>query len=103
ITPQHQAFNQSERHGLWGRLENAIFEDVDVDNLRVSVMGGPLFRDNDIHFRGIFIPRAFWKLIALVDSADGNTKVKAFVLTQDDLLDDIEALELDEFRLFQVS
>jgi endonuclease G len=25
ITPQHESFNQSEKHGLWGELENAIF------------------------------------------------------------------------------
>jgi endonuclease G len=103
ITPQHQSFNQSQRHGLWGQLENAIFEDVDVENLHVSVMGGPLFRNDDIPFRGILIPRDFWKLIAFVDAADHQLKVKVFVLTQDDLLNDIEALELDEFRLFQIS
>ncbi len=30
-------------------------------------------------------------------------KVKAYVLTQRDLLNDLEALELDPFRLYQVS
>ncbi len=39
ITPQLDDFNQSKQHGLWGELENAIFEDVDVDNLKVSVLG----------------------------------------------------------------
>lgn len=103
ITPQHEAFNQSQRHGLWGELENAIFEDVDVDNLRVAVMGGPLFKDTDRTYRGVRIPSDFWKLLAFVDAADKQLKVKAYILTQDNLLDDIEALELDPFRLFQVS
>jgi endonuclease G len=103
ITPQHQAFNQSERSGLWGKLENAILEEVDVENLRVSVMGGPLFSDTDMKYREARIPGSFWKLIAFVDTAEKKFKVKAYVLSQKDLLNDIEALELDAFRLWQVS
>jgi endonuclease G len=103
ITPQHEAFNQSSKAGLWGELENAIFEDVDVEDLKISVMGGPIFRDDDTEFRGVPLPREFWKLIAFQDSADGEFKVRAYVLTQRDLLTDLEALELDPFRLFQVS
>lgn len=103
ITPQHQAFNQSERHGLWGLLEDAIYEDVSVENLLVSVFAGPVFKKNDPEYRGIRIPRDFWKVITYVDSEDGKLKVKAYLLTQDNLMDDIEALELDPFRLYQVS
>ncbi len=102
ITPQHQAFNQSERHGLWGMLENAILEDVDVENLRVSVFGGPVFRKDDLVYRDVKIPRDFWKVIAYRDTGGAEPKVAAYVLTQDNLLDDIEALELDPFRLYQV-
>lgn len=103
IAPQHQAFNQSERHGLWGRLENAILEEADVENLRVSVMGGPIFKETDQVYRGVAIPTDFWKVIAFVDTTDARLKAKAYVLTQDDLMNDIEALELDEFRIWQVS
>jgi len=102
ITPQHQAFNQSERHGLWGMLENAILEDVDVEDLRVSVFGGPVFRKDDLVYRNVKIPRDFWKVIAYRDADDAKLKGAAYVLTQDNLLDDIEALELDPFRLYQV-
>ncbi len=102
ITPQHQAFNQSGKQGLWGELENAIFEEVDVSNLRLSLLGGPIFRTNDPTYRGIKIPRSFWKLIAYIDGADDTLKVKAYVLSQNDLLSDIEAFELDQFRLYQV-
>jgi endonuclease G len=101
ITPQHQRFNQSERHGLWGLLENAIYEDVDVENLRVSVMGGPILKDDDMKYRGIKVPDEFWKVIAYVEK--GILKAQAYVLSQADYLNDIEALELDEFRLWQVT
>ena len=103
ITPQHESFNQSSRGGLWGQLENAILEDVDVEDLKVSVMAGPIFHRNDPTHRDVQIPREFWKLIAYRDTEDDRFKVRAFVLTQRDLLTDIEALELDEFHVFQIS
>lgn len=103
IAPQHEAFNRSSAHGIWGELENAVFADVEVEGLRVSVLGGPIFSDEDPIHRGVPIPRQFWKLVAYTDSEDGAFKVRAFVLTQRDLLTGLEALELDPFRVFQVS
>ncbi|GAA4888480.1 DNA/RNA non-specific endonuclease [Streptomyces coeruleoprunus] len=98
ITPQMDDFNQSGRDGIWGHLEDAVFEDVRVDQLRVSVFGGPVFHDDDRVFRGVRIPREFWKV--LVFTEDGKLKCKAFLLTQN--LELAEALDLDEFRVFQV-
>jgi len=103
ITPQHERYNQSERHGLWGELENAIYEDVEVERSRLSLAGGPIFDDDDPEYRGIQIPRSFWKVIAYIDGEDGALKAKAYVLTQNNLLDDLEAFELDPFRMYQVS
>jgi endonuclease G len=99
ITPQMDDFNQSSRGGLWGRLEDAVFEDTDVEDLKVSVFGGPVFHDDDREFRDVRIPREFWKVIVFVE--DGTLKAKGFMLTQN--LDELEALELDEFRVFQVA
>ncbi|MDX3452713.1 DNA/RNA non-specific endonuclease [Streptomyces sp. ME02-8801-2C] len=99
ITPQMDDFNQSARNGLWGKLEDAVFADVDVDDLKVSVFGGPVFQDDDHVFRGVKIPREFWKVITYTER--GELKAKAFVLTQN--LVQIESLDLEEFRVFQVT
>jgi len=99
ITPQMDEFNQSARGGLWGRLEDAVFEDTRVDDLKLSVFGGPVFRDDDREFRNVQIPREFWKLIAFVE--DNKLKAKAFLLTQS--LDELEALDLSQFKVFQVA
>ncbi|MFI2437237.1 DNA/RNA non-specific endonuclease [Streptomyces sp. NPDC018693] len=99
ITPQMDDFNQSSQNGLWGRLEDAVFADVDVDDLRISVFGGPVFQDDDRVFRGERIPREFFKVIVFTEN--GELKARAFLLTQN--LDQLEALELDEFRVFQVT
>ncbi|WP_306371286.1 DNA/RNA non-specific endonuclease [Nocardiopsis sp. CC223A] len=99
ITPQADDFNQSGRGGLWGRLEDAVFADAEVDGLRVSVFGGPVLGEDDRVYRGVRIPREYWKVIAHTEH--GRLKVAAFVLTQN--LDRLEVLELDEFRVHQVT
>ncbi|MFC7614777.1 DNA/RNA non-specific endonuclease [Actinokineospora soli] len=98
ITPQLDAFNQAARNGLWGRLEDALYEDVEVDDLKVSVIAGPVFGDDDRVYRGVPVPREFWKVIA--HTVDGQLRASAFVLTQN--LDRLETLDLDEFAVYQV-
>ncbi|GAA3064701.1 DNA/RNA non-specific endonuclease [Actinokineospora globicatena] len=98
ITPQVDDFNQSVRQGLWGRLEDALYADVEVDRLRVSVFGGPVLGADDRPYRGVALPREFWKVIASVQS--GALRASAFVLTQD--LNRVESLEFAEFRVYQV-
>lgn len=101
ITPQLDTFNQSSKHGLWGEVENAAFEDIKVEKLKVSVFGGPIFKDTDFPFHGTLVPRSFWKAIAYVE--DGTLKAKAYVLTQDNLEAKLESLGLEPFELYQVT
>jgi endonuclease G len=102
IAPQHERYNQSARKGLWGGLENLVLEQADLKDIKLSVQGGPVFGDNDIPYRGALVPRAYWKMIAYVGS-DTRLRCAAFILSQENLLNDLESLELDPFRIFQVS
>lgn len=102
ITPQHEGFNQSAAGGLWGQLENAIFEDVDVADLRISVMCGPILADGDPEYRGVRIPKSFWKVVYFRESGADGVQAKGFVLTQADLLNRVELLELPEFAVYGV-
>ncbi|MDR7159031.1 DNA/RNA non-specific endonuclease [Arthrobacter sp. BE255] len=99
IAPHMDDFNQSSKNGVWGQLEEAVFADVDVQDLKISVFGGPVFQDNDREYRGVRLPREYWKILAYVEQ--GVFKSDAFLLTQN--LNPFEALDLDEFRAFQVS
>ena len=40
ITPQMDDFNQSSQQGVWGRLENALYEDVEVEGLGSASLAG---------------------------------------------------------------
>lgn len=103
ITPQHASFNQSSAGGIWGQLEDAIFADVDLEDLRISVMGGPIFSDSDPLYRGVRLPKQFWKTLYFREQGATTLTVKAYVVTQADLLNELEALELPEFSVYEVS
>ena len=99
IAPQMDDFNQSSQHGLWGRLEDALYESVAVDELRACVLAGPVFRGDDQLYRGARLPREYWKVLAYC--REGVLDFRAFLLTQN--LDALQVLmALDEFRLYQV-
>ena len=103
MTPQHKAFNQSSSGGIWGSLENAIYADLEVYELRLSLLGGPVLRDDDREYRRVKVPKDFWKVIYFRESEGGPLRIKAYMLTQRDLLNNLEALELPEFQVYKVS
>lgn len=93
-------FNQSDQGGVWGKLEDAVFAEADVDKLRVSLFGGCVFRNEDRAYRdGIKIPREFFKVLAFVEG--GKLKAKAFLLTQN--LSGLEAFDLEPFKVYEVA
>lgn len=102
IAPQHARFNRSSRGGIWGGLENLILEEAATRDIRVSVIAGPVFRGDDPEYRGARIPRDFWKLVAY-RGQDAHLTAACFLLSQNDLLSDIETIDFDPFRLFQIS
>ncbi len=103
ITPQHAKFNQSGANGIWGMLEDAIFADIDVNDLKITVMGGPVLAETDPVYRNTKIPKQFWKIIYYRETNQAAVKAKAYLLSQADLMNQLEALDLPEFRVYEVS
>jgi DNA/RNA endonuclease G (NUC1)/membrane protein DedA with SNARE-associated domain len=103
--PQASVFNQSK--DLWVGLEDHILEYADATDQRVSVFTAPVLDDADPPYRGILIPRRFWKVAAWATSApDGAPELAAtgFVLDQTGLIPSAvaTAAPLGAFRTFQV-
>lgn len=101
-SPQHADFNQ--RQTAWAGLEDYVLENADNRDLTVSVFTGPVFADDDDLYRGILLPRQFWKVVAMVRS-DGTRSATAYLLSQAALLADLEAVEefsYGAYRTFQV-
>ena len=57
------------------------------------MFNGPVFRSTDQKYRGVQIPREFWKLVVFTNDANERAAA-AFVLTQADLIEDLK----EEFR-----
>lgn len=102
--PQASAFNQSKE--LWLGLEDHVLEFADATGRRISAFTAPVLADDDPAYRGVAIPRWFWKVIAWTDaSRDGHLGAAGFVLDQSELLDLREGVltvaPLGGFRTFQ--
>jgi endonuclease G len=105
-SPQHEVFNQGQKAAgkglrLWGNLEDHVAEHA--RGQRLSVMNGPVFRGNDREYRGIKLPREFWKVVVFTRD-DGAPGAVAFKLSQAELIDNLprEAFEPGEFQAVQV-
>jgi endonuclease G len=103
--PQHKDFNQNET--TWAGLEDYILDHAIAQDLRLSVFTGPVLSDQDPHYRGVQLPRQFWKVVAMV-RRDGTLSATGYLLSQEDLLSDLEAVLVPEefsygaYRTFQV-
>ncbi len=87
--PQVADFNQGK--DLWLGLEDYVLDHADAFDARISVFTGPVFRDDDPLYRGVWIPRKFWKIAAWTN--DGKLGAAGFVLDQAPML---EPAELEE-------
>ncbi|QBP42811.1 DNA/RNA non-specific endonuclease [Paenisporosarcina antarctica] len=94
--PQHSNLNQKS----WLDLENYILHNAKNSNLKVTVFTGPVFKVDDITYRGIQIPAEFWK-IAVIVKEDGSLSATAYLQTQKNLTEDLE-FAYGEYKTYQV-
>ncbi|HWR85465.1 MAG TPA: DNA/RNA non-specific endonuclease [Rhodoglobus sp.] len=100
--PQAADFNQSKE--LWLGLEDHVLAYADANDHRVSVFTGCVFAEDDPSYRGVLVPRRFWK-VAAWRSSEGLATA-AFVLDQSTMLKPamtpVRPAPLGRFRTFQV-
>jgi endonuclease G, mitochondrial len=87
--PQVQtAFNGSQR--AWQGIEDYVLNAADESNLKVTVITGPVFGEDDpvyedAEFGSIALPRQFWKVVVRVE--DGKPLVIAILADQSEAMD----------------
>jgi DNA/RNA endonuclease G (NUC1) len=95
--PQHQRLNQR----TWLGLEEYILQNARQHDLKVSVFTGPVFRADDMLYRGQYrIPAEFWKVAVMVKE-DGQLSATAYLQTQKNLLVSL-AFAFGEYKTYQV-
>jgi endonuclease G, mitochondrial len=90
--PQAAQFNQSRL--LWAGLEDYVLEHARTQRERLCVFTGPVLAADDPPYRGVQIPRRFYKIAAwATGSADGVAELAAtgYVLDQTPELPDLPA------------
>jgi len=99
--PQHSGFNQSPL--TWHGLEDHILNNASSHELKVSVFTGPVLADDDPVYRGVALPRRYWKVVVTIRE-DGSPSVTAYLLSQEQLIDDLaaEVFTFGAYRTFQV-
>lgn len=96
-SPQHKNLNQK----TWLKLEEYILKNAEKHNLKVTVFTGPVFRDDDLLYRGEYqIPAEFWKVAVMVKN-DGSLSATAYLQTQKNLIEDLE-FAYGKYRTYQV-
>lgn len=96
-SPQHRNLNQK----TWLELEDYILNNSATFNLKVIVFTGPVFRSDDMLYRGVQIPAEFWKVVVMV-KANGTLSATAYLQTQKNLIRDFE-FAYGSYKTYQVS
>jgi len=104
--PQHKDLNQKD----WVGLEDYILEAANTRGFKVSVMTGPVFRNNDRRLivqpgaEDVQIPESFWKLAVMINNDSGKMSATGYILTQGELIRDITeaAFVLGRYQTYQV-
>ena len=76
--PQRQLFNA----GIWLDLENYVLSNADRENLRIGVVTGPVFTEDDPDYYGVRVPVAFWKIVAFKHAVSRNLTAIAYRRSQ---------------------
>lgn len=95
--PQHKFLNQR----TWRALEDYVLKNADVHDLRVTVFTGPVFRVDDMIYRGKYqLPAEFWKVV-VIRKDDGGLSATAYLQTQKNLIENLE-FAYGSYRTYQV-
>ncbi|MGK3206214.1 DNA/RNA non-specific endonuclease [Amycolatopsis sp. MEPSY49] len=101
-SPQHKDFNQNKT--TWAGLEDYVLNNAENSALKVSVVTGPVLAEDDDRYRGVRLPRQFWKVVAMV-KADGTLSATAYLLSQEELIRGLEVageFSYGAYRTYQV-
>jgi endonuclease G len=101
-SPQHKDFNRNKTR--WAGMEDYILHNADNRKFKVNVFTGPVFALDDDAYRGVELPRQFWKVVTMVKT-DGQLSATAYLLSQSDLISGLrtrEPFSYGAYRTYQV-
>lgn len=86
--PQMQTMNA----GVWLSLENYALQNARKDDMRISVLTGPVFGPADPIKYGVIIPLEFWKIIVFIHDETKKLTATGYMISQKDFLQEQEMI-----------
>jgi endonuclease G len=86
--PQMQNMNA----GIWLALENYALQNARKDDMRISVITGPVFRPADPIKFGVIIPLEFWKIIVFIHDETKKITATGYKISQASFLQNEELI-----------
>ena len=103
-SPQHQDLNQK----IWVDLEDYLLDNAQEDDVRLTVFTGPVFKADDPKYRGVQLPRRFWK-VAVMRDRQGQLLTAGFVQSQRKMISGLKEADFlrqdmrtDQFKVAQI-
>jgi endonuclease G len=103
-SPQHANLNQK----IWVDLEDYLLDHAQDDDVRLTVFTGPVFKDDDPTYRGVQLPRRFWK-VAVMRDTQGDMLAAGFVQSQRRMIAGLreadflrQEMRTDQFKVSQI-
>jgi endonuclease G len=99
--PQHEQLNRT----TWSDLEDYLLDHAQNLGFKASIFTGPVLAADDDPYRGVSLPREFWKVAVMVKTP-GRLSATGDMLSQADLLAGLEAgtaFSYAAYRTYQVS
>jgi endonuclease G, mitochondrial len=97
-TPQMQPFNAP----VWLALEDYALENARQDDMKISVITGPIFNDKDPVKYGVKIPVEFFKIIAFIHDDTKKLCATGYTVSQEGFLSN-EEFVFGQFNTYQVA
>jgi len=95
-SPQHANFNQNS--DTWQGIENYLLGQATAERKKLAIFTGPVLTEDDPLYRGVRLPKHFWKIAAFV-KGDGTLSVSAYLLDQTDLIAGLERFEPNSWQV----
>ena len=87
-------------------MEDYVLKNTDANNLKVSVLTGPVLDENYVNYREAIVPVQFYKIVAMTKK-DGKNSITGYILSQHDLISGLERASTEfvfgEFKTYQIS
>jgi endonuclease G len=99
-SPQHKNFNQGKN--LWAGLEDYLLQTTGDERRRITVFTGPVFAKDDREYRGVSLPKSFWK-VAVTVRKGGRLNATAYIVSQEELIRPLFEVAAEELNLAAVA